>query len=269
MNKTLKYRLLRHLPGAIGHHYESKYKQVVATNRAELLYNQYKRYGRDHHFRKSSPQWLIHREVLYGGIHTNIPVGSVSPHDPRTPAELQTDRMRGGDRMLHHGYAGKYSEYLERFDHDRRLVIAEFGILRGNGLAIWCDLFPNSRILGFDIDIAHFENNKPHLLNRGAFSHNIPEIHEYDQYVRNDDLLASILHGDTIDICIDDGCHTDEAIMSTMTCVMPHMSGKFAYFVEDNGLVHKKISREFPTMNVDSHGQLTVVTRTAKIDNPQ
>lgn len=35
MNKTLKYRLLRHLPGGIGHRYERKYKQVVATNRFE------------------------------------------------------------------------------------------------------------------------------------------------------------------------------------------------------------------------------------------
>lgn len=35
MNKSLKYRLLRHLPGAIGHRYERKYKQVIAANRFE------------------------------------------------------------------------------------------------------------------------------------------------------------------------------------------------------------------------------------------
>ena len=35
MNKTLKYRLLRHLPGGIGHRYECKYKQAVVTNRFE------------------------------------------------------------------------------------------------------------------------------------------------------------------------------------------------------------------------------------------
>ena len=35
MNKTLKYRLLRHLPGGIGHRYERKYKQTVVTNRFE------------------------------------------------------------------------------------------------------------------------------------------------------------------------------------------------------------------------------------------
>lgn len=35
MNKTLKYRLLRHLPGAIGRRSERKYKQAVVTNRFE------------------------------------------------------------------------------------------------------------------------------------------------------------------------------------------------------------------------------------------
>ena len=35
MNKTLKHRLLRHLPGAIGHRHERKYKQVVVTYRFE------------------------------------------------------------------------------------------------------------------------------------------------------------------------------------------------------------------------------------------
>ena len=33
MNKTLKHRLLRHLPGAIGRRYERKYKQAIATSR--------------------------------------------------------------------------------------------------------------------------------------------------------------------------------------------------------------------------------------------
>ena len=232
----------------------------------EFLYNRYKRFDRDRRFRKPSPQWLIHREILYGGIQTNVPVRLVSPHDPRTPAELQSDRMRGGDRMLHHGYAGKYAQYLKRFDCERRWVIAEFGILRGNGLAIWCDLFPTSRILGFDIDTAHFENNRSHLLDSGAFSHNAPEIHEFDQYVRSEELLASILQGDTVDICIDDGCHTDEAILCTIESVLPHASADFVYFVEDNARVRDKIEAAHPELDIEAHGQLTVLSRTGRAD---
>ena len=38
--------------------------------------------------------------------------------------------MRGGDRMLFNGYAKDYSRYLKSFDCDRRLIVAEFGILR-------------------------------------------------------------------------------------------------------------------------------------------
>ena len=225
----------------------------------EFLYNRYSKYGRDRQFRRLSTRWLIHKEIVYGGLQNNIPVGAVSAHDPRTPAELRTVRMQGGDRMLYHRYARKYSEFLKRFDCDRRLVIAEFGILRGTGLAIWCDLFPNSRVLGFDIDTAHFENNKADLLERGAFSANMPEIYEYDQYVASEDLLAEILKGDTIDFCIDDGCHTDEAILCTMQSVVPHLSRKFAYFIEDNRDVYRKVWLAYPELDVESHRQLTIV----------
>lgn len=226
----------------------------------ERLSNRYRSYGPDRQFPILSPEWLIHREILYGGLQKKVRRNLVSPHDPRTPAELATSGMSGGDRMLHHGYAGTYSENLARFDRERRLTIAEFGILRGNGLAIWCDLFPNSRVMGFDIDVAHFENNRKNLIDRGAFSANVPEIYRYDQYERSERLLASILAGATVDICMDDGCHTDEAILLTMESVMPHLSEKFVYIVEDNDRVHEKIERRYPKLSVESHGKLTVVT---------
>ena len=56
--------------------------------------------------------------------------------------------------MLHNGYAKYYSKYLTKYldeakiDSNQRLVIAEVGILRGNGLAIWCDLFPEFKDSG-------------------------------------------------------------------------------------------------------------------------
>ncbi len=97
--------------------------------------------------------------------------------------------------MLFHGYAGDYSRWLRQFNHNDRLIVAEFGILRGNGLALWCDLFPNARVIGFDIDIGHFERNQENLINMGAFSRNRPEVHEYDQFIENQDFLRDILGG--------------------------------------------------------------------------
>ena len=163
--------------------------------------------------------------------------------------------------MLFHGYAKYYSRYLKPFDRDRRLVVAEFGILRGNGLAIWCDLFPNARVLGFDIDISHFQDNLKYLSNRGAFSENAPEVRVYDQFVDNEAYLREVLEGDTIDICIDDGCHLDNAILCTMNSVAPHLSEQFIYFVEDNSSVSNEIESKYPFFQVISEGQLTIVSR--------
>ena len=167
--------------------------------------------------------------------------------------------MQGGDRMLHHGYAAKYSEHLSRFRQEENLVIAEFGILRGIGLAIWCDLFPRSRVLGFDIDLSHMNDNMDDLARRGAFSRNRPELHRYDQFVHSEDLLGDILKGDTIDICIDDGCHLNEAIMCTMRSVMPHMKSPFVYFVEDNEFVFDEIGREYPDNDLEADGRLIIM----------
>lgn len=161
--------------------------------------------------------------------------------------------------MLWHGYAKDYSRYLERFDYDGKGVIAEFGILRGNGLALWCDLFPNARVLGFDIDIDHFESNKNNLINLGAFSSNYPEVYRYDQFEDNQDYIRNILGNDTIDICIDDGCHFDDAITCTMKSVLPNLSDKFVYFIEDNKDIHKQIGLLYPQLKLISRGQLTVI----------
>ncbi|MXY40117.1 MAG: hypothetical protein F4Y62_09995 [Rhodospirillaceae bacterium] len=231
--------------------------------------SQYRRFqdlGPDQEFPKFTADWLIHREILYGGIQKDIRVGETSPFDPRTEAEIESDRMRGGDRMLFHGYAEDYSGYLKSFNFDERLVVAEFGILRGNGLAIWCDLFPNARVLGFDIDTGHFEGNRQHLLDRGAFSSNSPEVYKFDQFVESTDYLGEILSGNTIDVCIDDGCHFDEAILCTMRSVMPYLRDRFVYFVEDNSEVHTTIRSSYPELNVYSRGPMTVIDRNL---NPQ
>jgi len=239
--------------------YKVRKKLRKIKSNSQLLRIQ--KFGPNHSFPKATPDWLIQKELVYGGIQENVRVKQASPHDPRPESELMSKRMRGGDRMLFHGYAEDYARYLKPFDFDKRLVIAEFGILRGTGLAIWCDLFPNARVLGFDIDTSHFEDNRKNLLDRGAFSSNSPEIYTYDQFVPSRDLLGEILKGDKIDICIDDGCHLDEAIVCTMESVMCHLNEKFVYFVEDNRKVHKKIEPLYPSFSVNSFEKLTIIGR--------
>src|SRR3954462_1777738 len=63
-------------------------------------------------YKKGTPEWFVLTELKYGGLQTGIPRRRVSGNDPRTPAELLTGGMIGGDRMSanHHGYASKYAE---------------------------------------------------------------------------------------------------------------------------------------------------------------
>ena len=212
----------------------------------------------------SSPgtlEWLVGKEIKYGGIIVNVPRNKVSPLDYRTEQELRTGGMVGGDRMLHHGYAKKYSQYLLPFvQKEQPVVLAEFGILKGTGLAIWCDLFQNGKILGLDIDLEHFNKNMDNLKKLGAFRNNVPELYEYDQLVENAVYIGAILDGDMINICIDDGFHSSESIIKTINSVKPYLADDFVYFIEDNSHVHREIRSLYPEFKVDNQGELTVIS---------
>ncbi len=216
-------------------------------------------------FSISSPgtiEWFIGTEIKYGGIETNVPRNKVSPKDPRTKEQISLGGMVGGDRMLHHGYAEKYSEYLLPYVKKcNPVTVVEFGILKGTGLAIWCDLFQNGRILGLDIDLSHINGNMDSLKNLGAFKKNQPELYVFDQFLDNTEYLSTILKGDSIDICIDDGFHSIESILSTMRSTLPYLADEFVYFIEDNEDVHREIKRLYPDLLVENKGHFTIVSR--------
>lgn len=214
-----------------------------------------------HRFAPGSRSWLIGTEARFGGLVMGVRRNKVSPLDHRSESELSKGGMIGGDRMLHHGYADDYAEFLAPFvGAEPAPVVAEFGILRGTGLALWCDLFPRSRVLGFDIDLGHFKANRPHLEARGAFQQNKPELHEFDQLEREFESLGRILRDDRIDVCIDDGLHSEESIMLTLERVAPHLAEKFVVFIEDHAGVHELIRAAYPSWTVRSHGEMTVIT---------
>ena len=208
-----------------------------------------------------SSEWLIRSEVRYGGYVTNVARRHVSPRDTRTPEQLAFGGMTGGDRMLHHGYAPTYARYLQPFLGAKDLTVAEFGILKGTGLAIWCDLFASARVIGLDIDLSHFRENRPALERRGAFRHNQPELQEYDQLVSGQERLNQILNGKTLDIVIDDGLHSIELILTTWRAVEPFLSPRFAYLIEDFGGLLDAWAVRFLRYDRYAFGLLTVVSR--------
>lgn len=213
---------------------------------------------------KGSASWLIATEAKYGGLISNVQRNKVSPLDPRSATELQNGGMTGGDRMFHHGYAPKYAEFLRPFIGGKPVHLVEIGILKGTGLAIWCDLFANGKVRGFDIDLGHTRNNIPFLKSCGAFRETEPELHEFDQFVDNTDYVGSILKGDRLDICIDDGFHSNESIIITMKSLVPYLNDRFVYFIEDNSEVHRELRSLYPQFDIENCGELTVVSSKVK-----
>jgi hypothetical protein len=111
--------------------------------------------------------WLALTEARYGGL------------------QLTRD-CRGGDRMSphYHNYGRCYAQFLKPFiavPCAPPLILVEVGIFRGSGLAIWCDLFPNARVIGLDIDLSNFEGRRKRLEAMGAFRNNAPELFAFDQ----------------------------------------------------------------------------------------
>tara|TARA_Y100000590_G_C15659882_1_gene992184 strand:- start:767 stop:1420 length:654 start_codon:yes stop_codon:yes gene_type:complete len=204
---------------------------------------------------------LIMLEKKYGGYVTNVKRNKRSKLDPRSKIELSQGGMTGGDRMSsqYHDYAKYYSKYINSFlNKGSPKVIVEIGILTGIGLAIWCDLFPNARVIGLDIDLDHFNNNRDNLSNLGAFKKNSPEVYVFDQFYPNHVLIQSILNSDTLDIVIDDGFHSSESIITTLKSLYQSFSNHFLYFIEDNANV-ASILKEYLPYNISSHGELTVL----------
>jgi len=98
------------------------------------------------------------------------------------------------------------------------------------------------------------------LKKKGAFANNNLELYGFDQFQDNQNLLGRILKNDKIDICIDDGVHLDEAILSTIKSIRPYLVEDFIYFIEDNSTIHETIKRIYPDFKVENFGKITVIS---------
>lgn len=214
-------------------------------------------------YRESAPGtvgWLIGAEIYYGGLQVGIRRSRVSPNDPRHFAE-DLPRMTGGDRMYHQAYAEQYSEFMRPYvTSNEAITLIEVGILNGTGLAMWSELFPKGRIIGFDIDLAHTYCNMSRLQKLGAFKDRPPELYEFDQFLDNTERIGMYLGGSEVDIMIDDGCHYTDAILITMKSMVPYLARNFLYFIEDNRFVYEDLAARYPHFVVEQAGKLTIVS---------
>jgi hypothetical protein len=193
-------------------------------------------------------EWLALTELKYGGFQGGGAATNVN---------------QGGDRMHpdYHGYGETYAEFLKPW-MGKKVNLLEIGILNGTGLAIWCDLFPNSKILGMDINLENFRENLAELKSRCAFQNNQPILHEFNQLDPDKarQILATNLSDTKVDIVIDDGCHSDESIEITFKEVRHYLSPNFVYFIEDNYDTFDRLSRKYPLYRWSTRGEMTIVT---------
>ena len=210
-----------------------------------------------------TPDLLINLEKKYGG--------ATGLFDIKDKNGKSHGNNCGGDRMIDkggvgcegHGYAQDYSNTLSKYMNYKNLIIAEVGILRGSGLAIWSELFPNAEIFGFDLVLKTFYDNLKNLRSKGAFKNNNYKVYTMDQMKDNKNYLKNILNNKKVNVVIDDGCHSDECILSTLDSFLPHLAADFTYIIEDNSNVHKKIddaARKNKFNIYYNNNQLTILT---------
>lgn len=198
-------------------------------------------------------------------IVTNIKRNVLSVHESKSYKKIH----EGADRMFshRHNYAIWYSIFLEKFIKSD-IILCEVGILTGVGLSIWCDIFENATsIIGYDIDIGIFENNKSKLIELGAFSKKSPEVYKFDQYEDNTEYIRKNTNEKKISVVIDDGNHETNCILITFKSFLPLLSDDFVYIIEDNKKgVHKKLKKIYNNdYFIYYKDELTVIT--SKKDN--
>ena len=198
-------------------------------------------------------RWLALTEAMYG--------------DPRNQG-VNSGADWGGDRMspCYHNYGRTYAEFLVPILTDAAadddFTVVEVGILNGSGLAIWCDLFPNARVIGMDLNLSNFEGNRAGLEALGAFQQNTPELYTIDQLDRSvvDHVLRDVLGESKVNVFIDDGHHSLESIEITFEGIKPYFADNYIGFIEDNYDTYDHLARRHPDCLWTTRGELAVVS---------
>jgi len=236
LDPLVRWRLARRLIAERRRLDGVRFEEYREANQAEILLS-----GE----RVGSPGWLIRTEMVYSPRRDR----HRASNSPLSPSQRLVNS--GGDKMGfdRNGYAPAYSEILDRWIGRNPLVV-ELGVFRGSGLAVWCDLFPEGRVIGLDVSLKHFHRNIKNLLARGAFSSNMPELLQFDAYESHTKALQMALDGRPIDVFIDDGPHKEFPSCLLAERVRPLLAPEFTYIIEDVDIVYGCLHRIFADCDV-------------------
>jgi len=213
-------------------------------------------------------QWLIQREADYGGrlheVTCRYGVRESMERGLLIPKTRGKKKCSGGDRMAppttrgpkQMGYGICYAKVLDAFKDAweqlwevkgrTNMELAELGVLKGSGIAIWDELFPAARVHAFDRFLDNIWNNTPHLVSHGAFAHGLPATHYFDQAVPDKyPKLATILGSESSKFffAVDDAAHYTRWSLWTHKWLEPYMDALAAYVVEDINEAEQSVFR--------------------------
>lgn len=206
--------------------------------------------------RLGAPGWLIRTEQTYSPVRDRARATNSRLSPRRRLVNSGGDKM-GFDR---NGYAPAYAQLLGPW-LGQAPTLVELGAFRGSGLALWCDLFPDGRVIGLDVALDHFHGNVAALRARGAFAAGVPAVLLFDAYAPDTSGLVRELAGRPIDIFIDDGPHKEVPSRLTAERIRPLLADRFLYVVEDVDEVYGFLADVFPGCDVQRVAEGLVAVR--------
>lgn len=146
------------------------------------------------------------------------------PREPK-PNDQNSPLIRIGNAYkptkIRHNYLPRYAHVFDAIRHDVK-VFVEIGVQTDASIKTWKEYFPRARIIGIDIDP-----------DGSKYAEDRIEILIGDQRDPKF-LLDAIKHiGEPIDIVVDDGLHTADAIMASFKYLYPALSSYGIYAIED------------------------------------
>ena len=120
------------------------------------------------------------------------------------------EKYRATKRM--HNYLVRYDHVFGAARHNFKRMV-EIGVQSDASVRMWQDYFPNAQIIGIDIDpeCKRFENDRIKIIIGDQTDRAFLEAFARENF-------------GTIDIVVDDGLHTADAILTSFTALYPALS---------------------------------------------
>jgi len=129
------------------------------------------------------------------------------------------EKHRPTKRM--HNYLPRYDHVFGAIRHNVKRMV-EIGVQTDASIAMWRDYFPNAEIIGIDIDpeCKRFESDRVKIIIGDQTDRAFLETFARENF-------------GTIDIIVDDGLHTEDAILTSFSSLYPALSTHGIYAIED------------------------------------